>query len=61
MSVEILPIERRLTGRKRFAHLLGSEGAAPREQIQATVDRGWAALRTRRAADAGADEKGVRA
>jgi pyruvate ferredoxin oxidoreductase beta subunit len=58
---EILPVERWLAGQKRFAHLLRPESTELRKQIQATVDRDWAALRARCAANAGADdEKGVR-
>jgi pyruvate ferredoxin oxidoreductase beta subunit len=52
----IRPIERWLEGQTRFAHLLRPENAQLCEQIQATVDRDWAALRARCAAD----EKGAR-
>ena len=58
---EIVPIENWLSGQKRFAHLLGPDGAALRDQIQATVDRDWAALRARCAVAVGDTvEKGVR-
>jgi pyruvate ferredoxin oxidoreductase beta subunit len=49
------PIERWLEGQSRFAHLLRPESALLVEQIQQTVDREWAALRTR----CSADEKGA--
>jgi pyruvate ferredoxin oxidoreductase beta subunit len=49
------PIERWLEGQSRFAHLLRPENALLVEQIQQTVDREWAALRTR----CSADEKGA--
>jgi pyruvate ferredoxin oxidoreductase beta subunit len=54
----VQPVERWLEGQRRFAHLLQPENAQLVREIQASVDRDWAALRARCTVDAPNDNDG---